>query len=109
VPGGTKVLGGVPVGGAVTAADVAAGSAEAQVNPSAADPQTFFAPERARYYVSDVIQMRTDFSHVCRSDLIIISERHPAAIAPTADWLGLFLGAPPGCGLTSSPNEERDT
>jgi len=63
MPGGVKMLGGVAVRRAITAADMAAGSAEAQVNSSAAASQTFFAPERARDYISNATHMSAVLGH----------------------------------------------
>ena len=51
--GGVEMLGGVRVGRIVAAADVAAGAADPQMQPRAADLQAFLAAERARRDVAD--------------------------------------------------------
>src|ERR1700693_2213901 len=44
VAGGAEMLGGVAIGRTVAAADVAAGPAQAQVDPARADLEAFLAP-----------------------------------------------------------------
>src|SRR5687767_3660301 len=59
-----KVLRGVSVRRVVTATDVAAAQAESQVDPAAADLETFLAPlGRPRLDVADLAQMRAHFVH----------------------------------------------
>jgi hypothetical protein len=53
----------MPVGGIVAAADMAAGAADAQMQPSTAALQTFLAAERARYDGLDAGDMGAAFRH----------------------------------------------
>jgi hypothetical protein len=57
VPGGVKVLVGVPVRRVIAAAHVSTGAAQAQVNPDAPRLETFFAAQRARRYHLDAAQV----------------------------------------------------
>jgi hypothetical protein len=54
-----KVLGGVFVLRRIAAADVAAGEAQAQVDPGVAHLQTFFAAFGLRFYVVNLVEVRT--------------------------------------------------
>src|SRR5579862_524319 len=53
VAGGAEMLGGVAVGRIITAADVAAGSAEPQMQPRAIDLEAFLAAQRTRRHIAD--------------------------------------------------------
>jgi hypothetical protein len=57
VPGGVKVLVGVPVRRVIAAAHVSTGAAQAQVYPDAPRLETFFAAQRARRYRLDAAQV----------------------------------------------------
>jgi hypothetical protein len=59
VLGGMKVFGGVSIFRRIAAADVAAAQAQAQVDPGVAHLQTFFAAFGVRFYVVDLIEVRT--------------------------------------------------
>lgn len=56
---GVKMFGGVTMRGLVAAADVAAATADPQMNPRAADLQTFFAALRTRMHSLDGVAVRT--------------------------------------------------
>src|SRR5579872_5634930 len=59
VLGRVKVFGGVFVLRRIAATDVAAGKAQAQVNPGVAHLQTFFATFGMRFYVVNLVEVRT--------------------------------------------------
>jgi hypothetical protein len=59
VLGGVKVFGGVFVLRRIAAADVAAGEAQAQVDPGVAHLQTFLAAFGLGLYVVDLVEVRT--------------------------------------------------
>ena len=61
--GGVEMLGGVPVGGIVAAADVAAGAADPQMQPLTADFQAFLAAERARRDRANTRDMAASLCH----------------------------------------------
>jgi len=52
-----KMFRGVPVGRRITAADVAAGHAKAEMQPTRADAQAVFAALRARCHRPDLIKV----------------------------------------------------
>ena len=54
---GVKMFGGVLVLGRVAAADVAAGEAHPQMDPSVSDLQTIFTAARAGFDVADFLQV----------------------------------------------------
>jgi hypothetical protein len=58
-----EVLAGVSMRRVVAAADVAAGAAQAQVHPFAADFQALLAADGARDDIPNRVQMRTSFFH----------------------------------------------
>jgi hypothetical protein len=57
VAGFMEVLGGVFTGRVVTAADMSACQAQAQVHPPAAGPEAFFTPCGVGCHISDLIHM----------------------------------------------------
>src|SRR5262245_23564856 len=61
--GAVEMLGGVLVLGLVTAADMAAGAADAQVKPGIALLQAFLAAQRAGRHVLDAAEMGTAVRH----------------------------------------------
>jgi hypothetical protein len=63
VLGFLEVLSGVFAGGGIAAADVAAGEANAQMNPLAAGFQTFLAALAAGLYFLNLVQMGTGLFH----------------------------------------------
>jgi hypothetical protein len=85
VRGGPKMLGSMPVGGVVAAADVTASSAEAQVNPGRTGLQTFLATSRARRDIADRIKMRAGPFHRQLSLLSISFSRHLYWLATLSD------------------------
>src|SRR6202042_924173 len=64
-----KMLRGVFVFRTVAASDVSAFSAEPQVHPRVSHFQALFAAMRCRFYVLDLVGVRTDFSH-CASCIL---------------------------------------
>src|SRR3546814_671939 len=60
---GVPVGRGVPVRGVVTAADVAAGHAQAEVQPPTADAHAVLAAVTRRRDVGDGLEVRADLSH----------------------------------------------
>jgi hypothetical protein len=63
VVGGVEMLGGVLIFRGVAAADVAAGEAEAKVDPGIAHFETFFTALRFGFYFFDLVEMRTNVRH----------------------------------------------
>jgi len=59
-----KMLSRVLILGRVAAADMAAGQAEPELNPTLADLQAILAAPSARRHLSDLIEMRATFRHV---------------------------------------------
>jgi len=55
--GGVSVIAGMMVGGGITAADVAAGQTQAQMDPAVTALQAFFATGRPRFDVLDLIEV----------------------------------------------------
>jgi hypothetical protein len=62
MPGGVEMFGRVLVGGIVAAADMAAGPAEAQMQPLAAALQAFLAAERTRRDIADALRWVQPFA-----------------------------------------------
>src|SRR5579871_5246027 len=60
---GMKMLGRVPVGRVIAAADMAAGPAQSQVQPRRTALQTFLAPARTWPHLANGVGMRAVFSH----------------------------------------------
>jgi hypothetical protein len=56
--GCVEVLRGVPVLGRIAAADVAAGHAQAQMNPGVTALQAFFTSARMGFHISNLIRVR---------------------------------------------------
>lgn len=77
---GGRMLAGVPILGIVTAADVAAGSAESQVHPGITARQALYASIAGRGDPPDAVQMLA----------VLVGLRHGSKIAfqaATAPWI----------------------
>ncbi len=71
-----KVLCRVLVLGGVTAADVAAGEAESQMNPAVAHLETLFATAGGRLYLPDLVEVRASCWHFVLHGVDSMSANH---------------------------------